>query len=108
MKRIAILGSTGSVGQQTLEVIASLGSEYRVVALTAGRNDQLIAEQVCKFKPEVVVLSDPGAAKRLAEKIKTKTCLVKAGLEGQIEAAVWPTADIVVMAQVGFSGFEPL
>lgn len=108
MKRIAILGSTGSVGQQTLEVIASLGSDYRVVALTAGSNDQLIAEQAWKFKPEVVVLTDPVAAKRLSEKIKTKTCLVKAGLEGQIEAAAWPTADIVVMAQVGFSGFEPL
>ncbi len=108
MKRIAILGSTGSIGQQTLEIITSLGSEYKVVALTAGSNDRLIAEQARKFKPEVVVLTDQVAAKRLSEKIKTETCLVKAGPEGQIEAATWPTADLVVMAQVGFSGFEPL
>lgn len=108
MKRIAVLGSTGSIGRQTLEVIDSLGPEYRVVALTAGSNCEMLAEQVKRFKPEMAALSDLEAAKRLSEMISSEDCLVKAGQEGQLAAATWKNAELVVMAQVGFSGFEPL
>ncbi len=107
-KKIAILGSTGSIGKQTLEVIAALGEGYRVVALTAGGNDILLEEQVREFKPELAVLSNIEAAERLAGKIGTTGCTVKSGEEGQVLAATWPQADLVVMAQVGFSGFSPL
>ena len=108
MKRIAILGSTGSIGRQTLEVIDALGPDYSVVALTAGSNYKLLAEQARKFKPEMVALSDQGAALRLKEKLDDINCKVLPGSSGQIAAATWFTADLVVMAQVGFSGFEPL
>ncbi len=108
MKRIAVLGSTGSIGRQTLKVISELGPEYRVVALAAGSNDRLLAEQVKHFKPEMAALSDPEAAARLSERAKTENCVVEAGPDGQLAAAAWPSADLVVMAQVGFSGFKPL
>lgn len=108
MKRIAILGSTGSIGRQTLEVIDALGPDYSVVALTAGSNYKLLAEQAQKFKPEMVVLSDQGAALKLKEKLSDLNCKVLSGSNGQIAAATLFAADLVVMAQVGFSGFEPL
>lgn len=108
VKKIAILGSTGSIGKQTLEVIEELGSGYKVVALTAGINDQLLGEQVEKFRPELAVLSEAEAAKRLSNRANLPGCKVEGGREGQLTAATWPSADLVVMAQVGFSGFEPL
>lgn len=108
MKRIALLGSTGSIGRQTLEVIDSLGPEYRVVALTAGSNYEALAEQVKRYKPEMAALSDIEAAAKLSEMIGPEDCLVQAGQKGQLAAATWQNAELVVMAQVGFSGFEPL
>lgn len=108
MKRIAILGSTGSIGRQALEVIESLGPEYRVVALAAGSNYEMLAEQVKRFKPEMAALSDIEAAARLSGMISSEECIVKAGQEGQLAVATWQNAELVVMAQVGFSGFEPL
>lgn len=108
MKKIAILGSTGSIGRQTLEVIDALGPDYRVVALTAGSNYKLLVEQARKFKPEMIVLSDHGAAFKLKEETKDLSCKVLAGSNGQIAAATLFEADLVVMAQTGFSGFEPL
>lgn len=108
MKRIAILGSTGSIGRQALEVIEALGPDYCVVALTAGSSFELLAEQARKFKPEMVALSDEGAALKLKDKLSDIDCKVMAGVDGQIKAATWLSADLVIMAQVGFSGFEPL
>ncbi len=107
-KRIAVLGSTGSIGKQTLQVIEALGEGYRVVALTAGSSDELLVKQIRRFKPELAVLSDTEAAGRLAAKVTATGCTVAAGEEGQLQAAAWPSADLVVLAQVGFSGFGPL
>ncbi|MDY6825781.1 MAG: 1-deoxy-D-xylulose-5-phosphate reductoisomerase [Bacillota bacterium] len=108
VKKIAILGSTGSIGRQTLEVIESLGPQYRVIALTAGSNDRLLADQILKFKPKIAVLSDKVAAGRLAKAVDGTGCQVLQGNEGQEVAATLDEADLVVMAQVGFSGFKPL
>ncbi|MBW6464631.1 MAG: 1-deoxy-D-xylulose-5-phosphate reductoisomerase [Firmicutes bacterium] len=108
MKNIALLGSTGSIGRQTLEVINSLGSDFKVVALTAGRNDLDLAAQVKRIKPEFAALADPEAADRLAAAVSDLNIAVESGDEGQLKAATWPGVDIVVMAQVGFSGFQPL
>lgn len=107
-KRIAILGSTGSIGRQTLEVVEALGPEYRVAVLTASRNRSLLAEQVRRYKPELAVLSDLDAAAALAREVDGSECRVEAGPQGQILAACWPGVDLVVVALVGFSGFEPL
>ncbi len=108
VKKIAILGSTGSIGRQTLEVIESLGEQYKVVALAAGRNENLLGDQIRRFKPELAALSDENAAARLADKNRNSGCTFMGGAKGQLCAAVWPEADLVVMAQVGFSGFESL
>ncbi|MFO7953072.1 MAG: 1-deoxy-D-xylulose-5-phosphate reductoisomerase [Bacillota bacterium] len=108
VKKIAVLGSTGSIGRQTLEVIEELGAGYEVVVLTAGKNERLLGEQVEKFKPELAVLGDGEAAKKLSNRASRVECKVEAGRKGQLTAATWPSADLVVMAQVGFSGFEPL
>lgn len=107
MKRIALLGSTGSIGRQTLEVMENLGREYKVVALTAGSNRELLEKQVRRFKPELAVLSDKEEAARLQQSLAGSGCRVEAGAEGQILAARWPVADLVVIALVGFSGFQP-
>ncbi len=108
MKKIAVLGSTGSIGCQTLEVIKALGPEYKIVALAAGSSDELLAEQVRLFKPEMAALINRESAARLRVKIGLQECIVEEGQEGQLTAATWPGADLIVMAQVGFSGFEPL
>ena len=105
-KRIAILGSTGSIGRQALQVIEHLGPAYRVVALTANRRADLLLEQAKKFKPELVALSDPQAAAGLKSLAETDWQLAD-GPEGQITAATWPSADLILVALVGFSGFQP-
>jgi 1-deoxy-D-xylulose-5-phosphate reductoisomerase len=108
VKNIALLGSTGSIGTQTLEVIDGLGEDYRVVALAAGSNYKLFAKQVSKYKPEFAALDSDNSLKKLKEMIPGARCQFGKGMEGQLLAARWPSADLVVLAQVGFSGFEPL
>lgn len=106
-KRIALLGSTGSIGRQTLEVIENLGKGYRVVALTAGSNSRELEQQVRRFRPGLAVLSNIEAAAALERGLYDLDCRVEAGPEGQLLAAGWPEADLVVVALVGFSGFFP-
>jgi 1-deoxy-D-xylulose-5-phosphate reductoisomerase len=79
LKRIALLGSTGSIGRQTLEVIRSLGSDYRVFALAAGKNDRLMAEQVREFQPELAVMADVDSAFKLAAAVKDLDVRVESG-----------------------------
>lgn len=106
-KRIALLGSTGSIGRQTLEAIENLGGGYRVVALTAGSNRELLEHQVRRYKPELAVLKDQQAAAELKRNLGGADCRVETGPEGLALAARWPAADLVVVATVGFSGFLP-
>ncbi|MGB3915528.1 MAG: 1-deoxy-D-xylulose-5-phosphate reductoisomerase [Dethiobacteria bacterium] len=107
LKKIALLGSTGSIGRQTLEVVENLGEGYAIVALTAGSNRELLEHQVRRFKPELAVLSERDAAAALECNLHDLHCRVEAGPEGQLLAARWPAADLVVVALVGFSGFLP-
>jgi 1-deoxy-D-xylulose-5-phosphate reductoisomerase len=108
MKNISVIGSTGSIGRQTLAVIEALGFEYKVVALTADSNDLLLADQVKIFKPEIAVINENSAAVRLKKTIANDKCQIMTGVEGQLAAASFPSADLVVIATVGFSGFKPL
>lgn len=108
MKRIAVMGSTGSIGRQTLAVIKELGSQYPVVALTAGSSVDAIREQASEFNPEVIAIYDETAAGRLQDLAADKEIIVLKGVEGLVSAASWSSADLIVLAQVGFSGFEPL
>ncbi len=107
LKNIALLGATGSIGRQTLEVVEHLGGGCRVVALTAGSNSKLLEEQVRRFKPELAVLNDPAEAAQLEYSLRGLGCRVESGPGGLIEAARCPSAELVVIALVGFSGFAP-
>jgi len=102
MKRIAILGSTGSIGQQTLDVVRALGEEFRVVALGAGGNIQILAKQVEEFKPEYVSYQgDAETGKGLLSNSQRYELL---SLE---EIACYPGIDLVLVATSGKAGLAP-
>jgi 1-deoxy-D-xylulose-5-phosphate reductoisomerase len=106
MKRnISILGSTGSIGRQSLDVIAACG--MGVAALTANSSVELMEEQVRKFKPELAVLMDEKAAEELRVRLADTDTRVASGIEGLIEAASLPSADTVITAVVGMVGLRP-
>ncbi len=105
MKRLSILGSTGSIGRSTLAVVAEYPDKFAVVGLAAGKNVELLAEQVARFRPALVSVQDEAGAARLRE-------LVAPGLEilvGRAGALAVATAsvELVVSAMVGAVGLEP-
>ena len=110
-KGVAILGSTGSIGTNTLRVIESLGSDhFRVVALAAGNNVSLLADQIAKYLPELVSVESEQAAHDLrAELFERDVDLPRIipGEAGLVEVATHPQADCVVSATVGAVGFVP-
>lgn len=106
MKKIAILGSTGSIGTQTLEVVRENGN-IEVVSLAAGSNTELLEKQVREFHPKVVCVYQKDRAADLKERLKDETVKVVTGMDGLIEAACVPEAEIVVTAVVGMIGIRP-
>ncbi len=109
MKAISILGSTGSIGCNTLKVVEFLG-DFRVVALGAGKNVEKLAEQIAQFKPEfVAVENELGAENLLRElhKINARAPKIETGEQGLINVATHEKADTVVSATVGAIGFVP-
>ena len=105
-RRIAILGSTGSVGEQTLDVVGRFPERYRVTALAAGRNLAKLAEQVRRFRPELVVVAEEDGARELAAQLAPGGPRIAWGAPGLLEVATHP-ADLVVSALVGALGLEP-
>jgi 1-deoxy-D-xylulose-5-phosphate reductoisomerase len=101
VRTVAVLGSTGSIGTQTLDVVRSAPGEYEVVALAAGSSVDALAEQAGELRPQVVALGDPTRAGELAGRLPAGTELVT-GPEALAEVAV--VADVVVNAVVGFAG----
>lgn len=106
MRKIALLGSTGSIGRQTLDVVRNHPERFEVVALTAHGSDELLLEQIEEFKPLLAVLVDEDAASRLKARYQGKTRIL-AGQEALLEAATLAEADVVVTAVVGFAGLRP-
>mgnify|MGYP004533081549 CR=1 FL=1 len=104
-KTITILGSTGSIGRQTLSVADELG--LRVAALTAERNVDLMEAQCRKYRPELAVLADETAAEELKVRLADMNIRVLAGAEALCEAAALPEADTVVAAVCGFAALRP-
>lgn len=106
--KIAILGSTGSIGTSTLEIINKYPERYEAVALAAGNNVDLLAGQMQKFKPALVCLADEEAAMRLrSQSAKPATAEIVSGQEGLIRVATLSEADIVVVAISGSAGLIP-
>ena len=104
MKLLSILGSTGSIGTQTLEVIQKYPNKFKVVGLTANSNISLLKKQIAKFKPKAVALMDEKSAKTLQKVAKIK---VYSGLEGVIKVACLKETETVINSVVGSIGVEP-
>jgi len=106
-KGVVILGSTGSIGTQTLEVIAALPGMFEVWGLAAGSNIDLLAEQARRFRPRVVAVAAPEAARALRERLSPLPIDVLAGPEGVEAVASMPGPDVVLPAMVGTAGLKP-
>ena len=106
MKKIAILGSTGSIGTQTLAVVREQ-KDIQVVALAAGRNIQLLEQQIREFHPSLVAVWEESAAKQLRENVRDLQIRVVSGMDGLIEVAVKEDAELLVTAIVGMLGIRP-
>jgi 1-deoxy-D-xylulose-5-phosphate reductoisomerase len=110
-KRLSILGSTGSIGTQTLDIVDACPDNFVVDALSAGNNAELMADQVMKYKPKVASLATVKAAEKLKEILKDRGCAdmpeIVHGSDGINEAATVSTADTVVTGIVGAAGLLP-
>ncbi len=106
MKNISLLGSTGSIGRQTLEVAAANPDKLKIRALAAHTSDELLEQQIKQFAPDIAVLSDKEAAARLLKRYHGKTEIL-AGEEGLLAAATYAGADTVLASMVGYAGLRP-
>ena len=109
MKNIVILGSTGSIGTNTLDIVDRFPDEFRVVGLTAGSNDEKLEEQVLKYRPRMVALAHDAAAAKLRERV-TGTVVdveVLGGIDGITRVAQASEADLVISSIVGAAGLVP-
>lgn len=106
MKNIAIIGSTGSIGTQTLEVVRA-NDDLRVVALAAGNNVDLLEKQIREFKPVYACMASEEKAKELRERLSDISVKILCGMEGLLEIAVIPEVEILVTAIMGMIGIRP-
>jgi 1-deoxy-D-xylulose-5-phosphate reductoisomerase len=106
MRRLAVLGSTGSVGEQALTVAEAFPDRYAVVGLAAGRNIEKLAEQVRRFEPEVVSVADAAAADLLRKRLRRDDLAVEWGADG-LDAVATHAGDLVVAGLVGAVGLRP-
>ena len=107
MKNISILGSTGSIGQSTLAVVEQFPERFRVVALAAGNNIELLEKQTRQFKPAVVAVVAEESAARLKNRCIDLKVRIVSGVEGMIEVATAEEADLMISAIVGTAGLVP-
>ena len=106
MKKVVLLGSTGSIGTSTCKVVEDLPNDLELIGLAAGRNVDLLREQVAQFNPQMVSVMDPAAANEFANEFNG-TPNVQCGDEGLLALANLPEADIVLIAIVGTAGLQP-
>ena len=105
-KKIAILGSTGSIGTQTLEIVRA-NEDLQVTALAAGSNVELLEQQIREFQPKLAVMWSEEAAKDLKQRLADLPVRIAYGMEGLLELAVLPEAEVLVTAIVGMIGIRP-
>lgn len=106
MKKIAVLGSTGSIGTQTLEIVRE-NKDLEVTALAAGSNIRLLEEQIREFHPSLAAVWDEKKASELRDKVSDLPVRIVSGMDGLLEVSVVPESDILVTAIVGMIGIRP-
>ena len=106
MKTIAVLGSTGSIGTQTLEVARANG-DLKIAALAAGRNVELLEKQIREFSPRVVAVWEEEAARKLKTAVSDMDVKIVTGMDGLIEISTLPEVEVLVTAIVGMIGIRP-
>jgi 1-deoxy-D-xylulose-5-phosphate reductoisomerase len=106
MKRIAILGSTGSIGRSALAVIGAHPDRLSVAALAAGENDELLAEQIARYRPAVVAMASGAAIDRLRPGLPAGVAVAGSGRDGLVAVATAPDVDVVLCASSGTDGLE--
>lgn len=104
---ISILGSTGSIGTQTLDIVRDHGDKFKVDALCANSNVEMLEAQAREFNPKLVAVANEDCAKDLKDRLSDTPIRVVGGMAGVIEAAALPSADTVIAAVVGMAGIEP-
>ena len=104
---ISILGSTGSIGTQALDVVKNHSDELKISVLAANSNDQLLEKQIEEFQPKIAVLSDESAYQRLKARFKSNSTELLGGRQAFIDAATFEDAGIVLTSMLGFAGLEP-
>src|SRR5688572_29137042 len=107
VKRIAIFGSTGSIGTQALEVIAANPEKFSTEVLTAGSNEELLIEQALKYKPNIVVIGDEKKYAKVREALSNSDIKVFAGEKALEEVASMDVYDLMLAAIVGYAGLKP-
>jgi len=107
MKKISILGSTGSIGTQTLEIVREKPDEFKVTAIAAGKNIELLEKQIREFKPYLVGVYDEKAAEELRIKVSDLKVRVVSGMEGLLEVASEKESSVLVTGIVGMIGIRP-
>ena len=107
IKNIAILGSTGSIGTQALDVVRNNPKALHVSVIAANSNDELLEKQIEEFSPELAVLSDEAAYQRLKSRFKHKSTKLAGGRQAFIDCAAFDGVDIVLTSMLGFAGLEP-
>jgi 1-deoxy-D-xylulose-5-phosphate reductoisomerase len=107
-KKVAILGSTGSIGTQSLEVIQQHPDDFEVIALTAGSNADLLIEQAMRFLPRHVVIANESCYETVHEALAHFPIQISAGVQALSDVAALPETDIVIAAMVGFAGLLPV
>ena len=107
MKKLVILGSTGSIGTNTLDIVTKFTGKFQVIGMTAGTNVDKLEEQVRTFGPAMVAMSDEAAAQQLRVRCKGLPTKVLGGAEGLVQTATMPKADLVISAIVGGAGLLP-
>jgi 1-deoxy-D-xylulose-5-phosphate reductoisomerase len=106
-RRIAVLGSTGSVGQQALDLVGHLPERFEIVAISAGSNSRLLAEQIRRHRPRLAAIADPSRRAEIEAAGRQTGCEIAVGEDGVLGVAGHPEADVVLAAIVGAAGLRP-
>lgn len=107
MKRLAILGSTGSIGVNTLDIVRQFPDRFKVISLAAGQNTRLLKQQVLEFHPKTISVLDRKLSEILRRDLSSVPVDIQHGVEGLIQVATHPEVDQVVSALVGAVGLIP-